>query len=106
MKIQLLAVLLVQLLFVSCSKDTAGGDTFSEPAIIVSTKYPCGPNCSAQGWLLVTSTSFTYEPVNLPESYKVPDLSVQVRLKRTGARSDQWGGTGQEFVQVIDISRR
>lgn len=106
MKNQLLALLLVHLFFMSCSKNLDGTDTVSEPATIISTKYPCGPNCTAQGWLLVTPSSLSFEPMNLPESYKIPDLTVQVTLKRTGVKSEEGKGTGQEFVEVIDISRR
>jgi hypothetical protein len=106
MKNPLLALLVAQLLFVSCSKSKDASPLISGAATISSTKFPCGPACTADAWLLVTDNSISYEPVNLPDNYKVSQLAVRVILKKTGSRSNTWEGTGEEKVEVINIVQR
>ncbi|HTE27382.1 hypothetical protein [Flavitalea sp.] len=106
MKNSLLALLLAQLLFISCSKSKDESNLISETATISKTKFPCGPACTAEAWLLITDNSVSYEPVNLPDNYKVSQLAVRVTLKKTGSRSNAWEGTGEEKVEVINIVQR
>jgi hypothetical protein len=106
MKNSLLAMLVFQLLFISCSKSSDESSFFSETATISKIKFPCGPACTADAWLLVTENSVAYEPINLPDNYKVSQLAVRVTLKKTGSRSNTWEGTGEEKVEVINIIQR
>jgi hypothetical protein len=106
MKKPILAILLLPAILFSCSKDGVEPAVIRETATISSTKVPCGPACTAEAWLLVAGNNISYEPINLPESYKIAQLQVTVALKKTGLRSDNVNGTGQEQVEVLDISRR
>jgi|SRR5688572_3658418 hypothetical protein len=106
MKNPILALLVAQLLFISCSKSKDASPLISESATISKTKFPCGPACTADAWLLVTENSVVYEPVNLPDNYKISELAVRVILKKTGSRAAVWQGTGEERVEVINIVQR
>ena len=101
-----MALLLAQLLFISCSKSGDEPNLIYETATISKTKFPCGPACTADAWLLITDNAVSYEPVNLPESYKISQLAVTVVFKKTGYRSNSWEGTGEEKVEVINIVQR
>lgn len=106
MKNSIMALLLAQLVLISCSKSRDLSPLISETATISQTKFPCGPACTADAWVLVTANAVTYEPVNLPDNYKISHLEVSVTLKKTGFRSNTWEGTGEEKVEVINISQR
>ena len=106
MKKPILAILLMSIVLFSCSKNSDEPAVIRETATISSTKVPCGPTCTAEAWLLVAGNNVAYEPINLPESFKVAQLEVTVALKKTGLRSDNVNGTGQEKVEVLDISLR
>ncbi|RYG05164.1 MAG: hypothetical protein EOO02_04385 [Chitinophagaceae bacterium] len=105
MKNTLIALLAVQFLLISCSKNQDQSSLISETATISKTKFPCGPACTAETWLLVTD-NISYEPVNLPDNYKIAQLPVKVTLKKTGLRSGAWDGSGEEKVEVINIVQR
>jgi len=96
MKNPILYILLLQLLTASCSKQQQDPVLVSEPATVVLTKFACGPACTAEAWILIMADAVSYEPVDLPKSYKVSNLPVQVTLRRTGLKSGAWQGTGEE----------
>ena len=100
------AFLIAQIVLMSCSKSSDTTGLISESATVSLTKFPCGPTCTAEAWLLVVDNNTSYEPVNLPEFYKISDLSVRVTLKKTGLKSNTWQGTGEEQVEVIDIVKK
>ena len=106
MKNTLLLLLAVLLVFTSCSKSKDESPLIYETAIVSKTKFPCGPACTADAWLLVTDRAATYEAVNLPETYKVSDLAVSVAIRKTGSRSNAWEGTGEEKVEIVKIMQR
>lgn len=106
MKNTLLLLLAVQLLFSSCSKSKEDSVLVSETATISLSKFPCGPNCTADAWLLVTDHAQSYEPLNLPESFKVSQLAVMVTIRKTGISSNAFDGSNVEKVEVIKIIQR
>ncbi|HTF28214.1 MAG TPA: hypothetical protein VK625_05175 [Flavitalea sp.] len=106
MKNLTLAFLFAQIFLISCSKKSDLSGLISETATISSTKFSCGPTCTAEAWLLVVDNNISYEPVNLPDAYKISNLTVRVTLKKTGLISNNWQGTGEEQVEVIDIIKK
>ena len=98
--------LIAQTVLMSCSKSSDPSGLISESATISLTKFPCGPACTAETWLLILDNNISYEPVNLPEPYKISNLTVRVTLKKTGLKSNTWQGTGEEQVEVIDIIKK
>jgi len=100
------AFLIAQTLLMSCSKSSDTSALISESATVSLTKFPCGPTCTAEAWLLVVDNNTSYEPVNLPDSYKISNLTVRVTLKKTGLKSNTWQGTGEEQVEVIEIVKK
>jgi hypothetical protein len=103
MKNPILALLFVPFLVISCSKDTDDGMVIVKTVTISSAKIPCGPACTAEVWLLAADNNTFYEPTNLPESFKVPKLAVKVTLRKTGLKSNDLNGIGEERVEVLDI---
>src|SRR5687768_13325553 len=106
MKNTLLLPLAVLLVFTSCSKSKDESALIFETAIVSKTKFPCGPTCTADAWLLVTDNAAIYEAVNLPETYKVSQMAVSVAIRKIGSRSNAWEGTGEEKVEIVKITQR
>jgi hypothetical protein len=106
MKNLFMAIALFPFALISCSKKEAEAPLISETATVSVTKYPCGPACTADAWLLIIAGNTSYEAVNLPDTYKISNLPVQVTLKKTGLRSVLLEGTVEEKVEVIAITKR
>jgi hypothetical protein len=106
MKKSFFALCFMLLFFYSCTKTSAEHALLPETATISIAKFPCGPACTAETWTLVTDNNVSYEPINLPEPYKVYHLPVKVKLKKTGTKATLWEGTGNELVEVVEIMKR
>jgi len=105
MKNSFIVVLLAALYFTSCSKP-AEGFTSIEQATVYSVKYPCGPACTAKGWILQTAGGTMYEPTNLPLDFTSHDLMVEVMYQKTGKHADPYFGTGKELIIIEQIRKR
>ena len=105
MKSNCIVVLLAALALTSCSK-SAEELAPVEEATIYSVKYPCGPTCTGQGWILQTTTGTTYEPTNLPQGFASHELPVEVAYQKTGKRSAPNSGTGEELIVIMQIKKR
>jgi hypothetical protein len=105
MKNSYLVVLLAALALTSCSKSAEELPPIEE-ATIYSVKYPCGPACTAQAWILETAGGTTYEPANLPSDFATHELPVEVVYHKTGKRSNPDAGTGEELIIIEQIRKR
>lgn len=105
MKNSFIIVLLACLALTACSKP-AEELTTSDEAIVYTVKYPCGPACTGQGWILKTVNGATFEPLNLPANFEAPELPVQVTYSRTGKRAAPNTGTGEELITIQHIEKR
>jgi hypothetical protein len=76
----------------------------SGTAKILSLRYPCGPTCTAETWLIEIDGKTTYLPVNLPDEFKIPRLSVNATLKKTGVLLSLPTGNNPEKVELISIA--
>jgi hypothetical protein len=105
MKNNFVVVLLAALALTSCSKSA---EEFSpiEEATIYSVKYPCGPACTGQAWILETASGTTYEPANLHSDFASHELPVEVAYRKTGKRSNPNSGTGEELIIIEQIRKR
>jgi hypothetical protein len=105
MKNSCIVVLLACLSLGACSKES-DELTASDEATIYTMKYPCGPSCTGQGWILQTATGITYEPINLPPNFAKNELPVNVTYRKTGKRAAPNQGTGEELISIHNIEKR
>lgn len=106
MKNRMLLAGILYILSSSCSKNQNNSSSAYDQATILQVKYACGATCNATAWILKTHNGVDYEPVNLPESFKVYDLDVTVLYRKTGQRADPGQGTGEEKVEILEIIKR
>ena len=91
----------------SCSKSSAESTpSLSDVAIVSEVRYACGPSCDASAWVVKLRDQTWYEPVSLPNDFKINDLAVTVVYKRTGQRSAPGQGTGDEKIEILRIAKR
>jgi hypothetical protein len=106
MKNQVLLTAVIAFLFASCSKQQESVSPTHDDATVLQVKYACGANCMATTWIIQTVQGSDYEPVNLPEKYKINALGVKVLYRKTGQRSFAGQGLGEEKVEILEISRK
>jgi hypothetical protein len=105
MKNSVMVVLMACLSLAACNK-AADELTTSEEATVYTVKYPCGPACTGQGWILTTTTGSSFEPLDLPAGFETNELPVKVTYRRTGKRSAPNSGTGNELIAIEHIEKR
>ena len=97
---------ILSFLIISCSKKQDSSSSTYDQATILQVKYACGASCNATAWIIKTHNGTDYEPVNLPESFKIYELNVTVLYRKTGQRADPGQGTGEEKVEILEIVKR
>ncbi|HRE52842.1 MAG TPA: hypothetical protein PK339_15575 [Flavitalea sp.] len=103
MKNRLLLILAV--LALSCSKSSVHLPS-GEEGVVTRLKFACGASCDAAAWALKMTGERWYEPIDLPEDFRVENLPVRLTYKTTGLRSAPGEGTGEEKIYVLTISKR
>lgn len=98
---------LLSLLVISCQKGADPGPALPEnPAVVQAWRYPCGPTCTADAWVLVLPDGQAYEAPNLPPNFRKEEQPVLVQFRKTGQKNSELTGTGLEIVSILKIRPR
>jgi len=98
-------LLILAILAGSCSKSSVYPPA-GEEGVVTRLKFACGTSCDATAWALKMGDQRWYEPIDLPDDFRVDDLPVTLTYKKTGLRSAPGEGTGEEKIYVLTIFKR
>ena len=75
--------------------------------IVKNVRYACGPSCDASVFSLLIDSNYYVPNQMLNTTYRIQNLNVIVRYRRTGEYPVQWSGPeNMEKIEIISIRKR
>ncbi len=100
-------MLIFSLILISSCKKPNDENIEEGIAFIKITRYACGPACDAFTYSIFINNTYLQPANSLDEKFRIDNLKVFVRYRKTGNFPKQWEGlVNSEIVELLKIEKR